>query len=380
MNITILQGPFLPVPPLRGGAVEKLWFQLSKEFALLGHKVIHISRRFSTLPDFEISDSVAYIRIPGFDSRQFLPFSNLCDLVYSIRALSVLPPADILISNTFWLPLLQSNPVPIFGRVVVDVERMPKGQLSLYPHVSAFRCCSSAVSHKALSQAPALSKKLHVIPNPLPFSTTSAQPSVYEKTPTILYSGRIHPEKGLELLIRAYLCACKLGLNGWKLKVIGPSQITHGGGGPRYLRKLKLIAGTLDTIEFLDPIYDDHFLHKEYMNASIFVYPSLSESGEAFGVSPLEAMSFGCVPIVSSLRCFEDFIMHGRNGLIFDHRSSNSLDFLAASILQLATDPISLAAFAERAMRVRHSHHPTTIANSMISLFDRLLAQPSKQG
>jgi hypothetical protein len=37
MRITIVQGAFLPVPPVLGGAVEKIWFALGKEFASRGH-------------------------------------------------------------------------------------------------------------------------------------------------------------------------------------------------------------------------------------------------------------------------------------------------------------------------------------------------------
>ena len=33
MKITIVQGAFLPVPPLMGGAVENIWFALGQDFA-----------------------------------------------------------------------------------------------------------------------------------------------------------------------------------------------------------------------------------------------------------------------------------------------------------------------------------------------------------
>jgi hypothetical protein len=47
MRITIVQGAFLPVPPLLGGAVEKMWFGLAPEFVRHGHEVVYISRRFA---------------------------------------------------------------------------------------------------------------------------------------------------------------------------------------------------------------------------------------------------------------------------------------------------------------------------------------------
>ena len=44
MKITIVLGAFFPVPPLLGGAVEKVWFALGPEFVRRGHEVVQISR------------------------------------------------------------------------------------------------------------------------------------------------------------------------------------------------------------------------------------------------------------------------------------------------------------------------------------------------
>ena len=40
MKITIVLGAFFPVPPIKGGAVEKIWFALGQEFARRGHDVV----------------------------------------------------------------------------------------------------------------------------------------------------------------------------------------------------------------------------------------------------------------------------------------------------------------------------------------------------
>ena len=47
MKITILQGAFLPVPAIQGGAIEKAWEALGQAFAVAGHNVTHISKRHS---------------------------------------------------------------------------------------------------------------------------------------------------------------------------------------------------------------------------------------------------------------------------------------------------------------------------------------------
>jgi len=373
MRITILQGAFLPVPPLLGGAVEKLWFQLGKEFARSGHEVVQISRTYPGLPHLEIIDSVRHIRIPGFDFPSNIFLHKTFDFLYSLRALSFLPAADILITNTFFMPLLQRMSNPLSGKLVVNVERMPKGQLCLYKHVSALRCCSSAVYDQALHQCAFLKDNAVVIPNPLPF-TPDIPEDISKKRQVILYCGRIHPEKGIDLLLHAFVRLCTSGLTGWTLRIVGPVDIKQGGGGLSYQRRLEAIASSSPlNVEWVGPLYDDLQLHKEYRNASIFVYPSLAEQGEAFGVAPLEAMCFGAVPIVSSLRCFSDFVIHSYNGLIFNHRATNAVDELANSIISLIQRTSYREFLSNHALLVRHSHHPSAISRQLIALFYTLL-------
>ena len=100
MRITILLGPFLPVPPLQGGACEKLWYRLGQEFAHLGHDVVSISRCFPSLPDEETVDGVRYRRIKSYQAAKFGPLNLLKDVRYNLNVRRVLPEADILLSHT----------------------------------------------------------------------------------------------------------------------------------------------------------------------------------------------------------------------------------------------------------------------------------------
>ena len=68
MKITIVMGAFLPVPPIMGGAVEKVWLALGQEFARAGHEVVQISRAVPQLPAAEMIEGVRHIRVPGFDA------------------------------------------------------------------------------------------------------------------------------------------------------------------------------------------------------------------------------------------------------------------------------------------------------------------------
>ena len=98
----------------------------------------------------------------------------------------------------------------------------------------------------------------------------------------------------------------------WGLRIIGPWRQDQGGGGSSFFDQLK--KGVEPSIEFLEPVFSEKELMEEYKKARIFVYPSIASIGETFGLAVLEAMSCGCVPLVSSLPCFDDFIRPGENG------------------------------------------------------------------
>ena len=51
MRITIVNGFFLPVPPISGGSTEKSWYNLAREFVARGHSVTMVSRRWSGFPE-----------------------------------------------------------------------------------------------------------------------------------------------------------------------------------------------------------------------------------------------------------------------------------------------------------------------------------------
>ena len=60
--------------------------------------------------------------------------------------------------------------------------------------------------------------------------------------------------------------------------------------------------------------------------ASFFIYPSQARQGETFGLAGLEAMSCGCIPIVSQLPCFADFISFGSEGFCLHERKNQNME------------------------------------------------------
>lgn len=372
MKITIVQGAFLPVPPLLGGAVEKIWHLLAREFAAHHHAVTHVSRAFPGLAASETRDGVRHLRVNGFNTPSALWRLKLCDLIYSRRCARVLQPADIIVTNTFWLPMFPS--VCRKGAVYVDVQRMPKGQMRWYHRAARLRANSTAVARAIRNETPAGRDRVALIPNPLPFAPLPADAltPASARARILLYVGRLHPEKGVDLLIEAFR-RLNPGVRAiWKIHIVGPWSLAEGGGGEGYLKKLQDAARGL-PVEFLGPVHDPVRLSGHYGSAPLLVYPSLAAKGETFGLALLEAMAHGCVPVCSRLECFEDFIQTDVNGMTFDQAAADPAGELTRILDVLMANPEHCDRLAAKASQVNQTHAPGRIAECFLADFAQVI-------
>ena len=373
MKITIALGAFLPVPPTMGGAVEKIWFALAQEFAHLGYDVVIVSRKMSNQPREEVVGGIRHLRVAGFDTPRSLIWLKFLDFLYSRRVMSILPPAHILVTNTFWLPLLARDSTR--GKIYVHVGRYPKGQMRYYHRAARLQAPSSAVGNAISKEAPEMADKVSVIPYPAPGSTSSALAGS-NRPRIILYVGRVHPEKGVHLLVEAFVRGTRAAFTDWKLMIVGPVETRFGGGGTDYLAKLKQsAAGAGDRVKFAGSIFDSAALEQAFRDARLFVYPSLAERGESFGLAPLEAMTHGCAVLVSDLACFRDFIRDGETGFVFNHRSISPVESLSEKIGSIIRDEALLARVAEAGQRKSEEYSLPRVAERFIADFSSLIQE-----
>ncbi len=371
MKITIVLGAFFPVPPLMGGAVEKVWFALAQEFARLGHEVTQISRSHPDLPAAEEIERVQHLRIRGHAQPRSIVWLKWLDLLYSLRVRRILPQADILVTNTFWLPLLVRRPDR--GLVYVHVQRGPKGQMRWYAHVARLLAVSRAIADQIVAEAPHLRAKVRVIPNALPFRI---DPAPHTREQTVLFVGRVHPEKGLELFLRALSHLPTEMRTGWKVRIVGPHERHLGGGGDAFLQRMQELGEWSGArVEWPGKIFDPADLAEEYRSSLVFVYPSVAETGEALPVAPLEAMAHGCAPIVSDLPCFRDYIADGVTGFVFDQRGTEPEKNLAIRLADLlGCGREEIMRVGERARAKAAEFAVETVAQRYLEDFASLLA------
>ncbi len=373
MKITIINGFFLPVPAVAGGALEKIWFRMAREFAAAGHDVTYFSRIWPGFPDHEILDGVHMVRLKGFNHTRRLPVNLVLDFLWGLRIYRRLPAADIVVCNTVALPVYLSRFKPGAGRVVTVLGRMPKGQCRFYGGVHRLAATSEAVRTQVVHENSRLASRTLVFPNPIDWYLH--QRHLQQSTPlTIGYVGRMNPEKGVEILLQAAAeLARRPGLPAWRLRLVGPQTIAQGGGGEAYvasLRELATRAGTNVTLE--PPVYDPAALARIYGSFDVFCYPSLAEKGEGLSVAPLEAMAAGAVPVVSALDCYNDVIRDGQNGSIFDHHASDRVRQLADILARLLTDSALRRKFSIQAQLDSKAFDYSSVAASFLADFERL--------
>ncbi|MDC3298642.1 glycosyltransferase [bacterium] len=135
-----------------------------------------------------------------------------------------------------------------------------------------------------------------VIPNGIDIPELPSK--VLREDRVLLFLGRIHPIKGLDILLPAWK-VLQDQYPDWKLKIIGPD---HRG----YLRTVKKLASKLGLkrTDFCAPVYGDAKT-KAFSEADLFVLPSYSEN---FGVSIAESLALGTPALVTKGAPWEGLI------------------------------------------------------------------------
>jgi glycosyltransferase involved in cell wall biosynthesis len=135
----------------------------------------------------------------------------------------------------------------------------------------------------------------------------------FENEINITYTGRLVKEKGVQELIKAIQILRRMNI---KTRV----NICGEGSFRPYLEEYARELGVDDVVVFCGMQRD---IKRYLIKTDIFVYPSIWE--EVFGISIVEAMSYGVPCVVFNVGGVVEIVKDGFNGSVADRKDANSL-------------------------------------------------------
>jgi len=142
----------------------------------------------------------------------------------------------------------------------------------------------TALMEKETIRTLGYTNELTIVPNGIDLSEIKKKKELYG-TKKVIFLSRIHPKKGIELLLEAWR---KTNTQGWSLEIAG-------NGDANYIQNLTQSANDISNVYFVGAKYSEEkwdFLR----SADIMVLPTHSEN---FGIVVAEALAVG-VPVITT--------------------------------------------------------------------------------
>ncbi len=188
-----------------------------------------------------------------------------------------------------------------------------------------------------------------------PVAVSDFQPG--EKRRMILSVGRFFPqghEKKFPEMVQAFAALSRQDLVGWELHLAG--GVAQDSLSQEYFQRVKRLAEGLPVV--LHPNVDYATLRQLYSHATLYWHATgfgqsetrYPERYEHFGITPVEAMAAGCVPIVLGIGGPAEIVEHGRSGFLW-RTLAELQEFTMAAVSDAAELAKLRAGAIERAQR-----------------------------
>jgi 1,4-alpha-glucan branching enzyme len=318
-------------PPKTVGGLARHVNDLSRALARIGENIHVITCPVEGADDYQLVGGVHVHRVSSLE----LTSADFMEWVEQLNKAMVKKAADLMNRETFdiihahdWLvqdaaiqlsldsrlPLTATIHATEYGRnrgIHNDIQRRIYNlEARLVKSADAVICCSNYMVQEITRLFGVTRKKLFLIPNGVDPANLGIPRQLVpgEKEPcpgvkTILFIGRLVPEKGVQVLLEAFSLL---------LPQLPDLKLLVGGTGP-YLNYLKTrseeigLTGKIEFMGFLDEEQRNYHLKQ----ADVAVFPSLYEP---FGIVALEAMAAQIPVIVSDTGGLSEVVTHGIDG------------------------------------------------------------------
>jgi spore coat protein SA len=331
----------LPVPPSKGGAIERWIRDAAVRLAGRGHDVHVISRDRGDGCTSDRIDGVQYhyIRIPSSIDRGMaaVMFRGLRHYRSAKAILNSIAP-DVVHHHSRPAGLWLSDT----GRTrnVISLHSMDYGWSFGYARwdrrlfdrgfAAAVRVLgvSNFIREHTEQRYPAVAGKSCTVYNGV--DGTLFAPDVEPGDAPILYVGRVEERKGVHVLLDAFEQVISKQRPHTRLRIVGPHSYWHDAPSPYYQALAERCAAN-PRIELRGPTYDDQELAAVYRDAAVSVVPSVFP--EALGLTSLEAQASGVPVVVSNSGGLPETVSPGQSGLVFENGNAGELAEAVLSIV-----------------------------------------------
>jgi glycosyltransferase involved in cell wall biosynthesis len=212
-----------------------------------------------------------------------------------------------------------------------------------------------------------------VVPNGIDWARFAALPSrgafraAYGigNAPLVLFLGRVHPSKGLDRLIPAFM-EVRSVLKDARLVIAGPHNDSYG----EQLRAWVRQQGLDQSVVFVGFLEGAEAV-RAYVDADVYALPSYTES---FGLTVIEAMACGVPVVISDRVNIHQEISGAGAGLV----TSDKVEAIAAALKTLLNGrdrAIAMGAAGRRTVQLRYSWPP--IVDALTREYEAILARRS---
>lgn len=384
------------VPAWNYGGPLQVAYGLSKELVKRGHKItVYTTDAFNATSRVKDKKEV----IDGVEIKRFKNLSNALAFKYNVSLpLGMFPELRRTLSSFDIVHLHEYRTIlniavhhyakkygiPYVLQAHGSVpRRLTKQNLKkLYDNLWGYRILKDATKVIALTQIEAeqyksmgiMKDKIEIVPNGVDLSGFRELPkrgefrrkySIGENEKIILFLGRIHIIKGLELLVKAYAQL---------LKVLAKVKLVIAGPYDRYLLQLEQLIADLkigNEVIFIGPLFGDDKL-QAYVDADVYVLPSASEG---FPITVFESCACG-TPVIITDRCNIGDIVASQAGIVIPYDEGQ----LTEALLSMLSDDKMRQYFGNKGkLLVRDKFNWENIAEQVEKIYSTILAGKDKK-
>jgi alpha-1,3-mannosyltransferase len=321
------------------GGVEKYVYNLCKKLQLLGHQsdvccLDTCAHKRKKLVKYEEHEGIKIYRISSFDLKYYkiapkvINYIKNYDIIH-IHGVGFFVDFLSLLKIVHRKSLLLSTHGGIFHTKKVSFFKKIYFYFWL-KHILKKINKTLAVSKNDYKLFSRISSNILLVENGVDFKYFSVKGG--GKGGSMLYIGRISENKRIDNLIKVIYFLSKKNLD-IKLYIVGEDW----GGLKKGLEKNVRKNGLEKNVVFTGKVSDEKLLF--YMKKARF-FVSASEY-EGFGLSVLEAMSSGTIPIINNIESFKNFIKNGKNGFIVDFSKPKKVAKIINNLINKDTSGIS---------------------------------------